>query len=71
MQSIHSHLEAMLDGPCAKNEEETSEVKLSWFPSHVLKQVCLFFQYKARYIDSAAEIPGRQFNSIKIILVII
>ena len=34
----------MLNGPSAFSEKETNEVKLSWFPSHVLSKVCMFFQ---------------------------
>ena len=44
----------MLNGPSAFSEEETNEMKLSGFPSHVLRKVCLYFQYRARYTDREA-----------------
>ena len=52
-------MQAMLSGPSAFSEKETNEMRLSWCPSHVLRKVCLYFQYRARYTDSAsaAEIP--------------
>jgi hypothetical protein len=47
----------MLSGPGQYAENETNEVNFREIPSHVLQKVCHYFAYKAKYTNSAAEIP--------------
>ena len=60
----------MLSGPGSFQENETNTIKFQEIPSHVLNkgslffllliyllEVCHYFTYKARYTNSAMEIP--------------
>ncbi|CBY35606.1 unnamed protein product [Oikopleura dioica] len=47
----------MLSGPGSFQENETNTIKFQEIPSHVLNKVCHYFTYKARYTNSAMEIP--------------
>ncbi|XP_017754035.1 PREDICTED: transcription elongation factor B polypeptide 1-like [Eufriesea mexicana] len=38
-------------------ENEANEVNFREIPSHVLQKVCMYFNYKVRYIDSSTEVP--------------
>ncbi|CAJ0954231.1 unnamed protein product, partial [Mesorhabditis belari] len=57
---ISGTIKAMLSGPGAFQENEANEVNFREIPSHVLLKVCHYFAYKAKYTNSAAEIP--EFN---------
>ncbi|KAI6205632.1 Elongin-C [Aphelenchoides besseyi] len=50
-------IKAMLSGPGQYTENESNEVTFREIPSHVLRKVCHYFQYKVRYTNSATEIP--------------
>uniref|UniRef100_A0A0K0EJY0 Elongin-C n=1 Tax=Strongyloides stercoralis TaxID=6248 RepID=A0A0K0EJY0_STRER len=50
-------IKAMLSGPGTYNENECNVVHFKELPSHVLQKVCYYFLYKARYTNSASEIP--------------
>uniref|UniRef100_A0A914HA78 Elongin-C n=1 Tax=Globodera rostochiensis TaxID=31243 RepID=A0A914HA78_GLORO len=54
---ISKTIRAMLSGPGQYAENETNEVHFREIPSHVLQKVCHYFAYKARYTNSATEIP--------------
>ncbi|NXY03400.1 ELOC protein, partial [Pteruthius melanotis] len=49
----------LLSGPgrYRRLKNETNEVNFSFFPSHVLSKVCMYFTYKVRYTNSSTEIP--------------
>ena len=53
----------MLNGPSAFSEKETNEVKLSWFPSHVLSKVCMFFQGWVNQLRLSCLKPDLRFIS--------
>ena len=57
---ISNTIRAMLSGPGQYSENETNEVNFREIPSHVLRKVCHYFAYKARYTNSATEIPEFQ-----------
>merc|ERR1712131_256790 len=50
-------IKAMLSGPGVFHEQETNEIHFQEIPSHVLSKVCGYFVYKARYTNSAMELP--------------
>uniref|UniRef100_A0A0N5A5L2 Elongin-C n=1 Tax=Parastrongyloides trichosuri TaxID=131310 RepID=A0A0N5A5L2_PARTI len=50
-------IKAMLSGPGSYSENECNVVHFKELPSHVLQKVCYYFLYKARYTNSASEIP--------------
>ncbi|XP_060838511.1 elongin-C-like [Rhopalosiphum padi] len=54
---ISGTIKAMLSGPGQFSESETNEIHFRELPSHVLLNVCKYFAYKARYINSLEEIP--------------
>ena len=47
----------MLSGPGQFHESETNEVKFKEIPSHIMLHLCLYFNYKMKYVNGSTEVP--------------
>ncbi|CAJ0952694.1 unnamed protein product, partial [Mesorhabditis belari] len=62
MALVSSTIRAMLSGPGTFKEREENTIVFREVPSHVMQEVCRYFDYKHAYNQSVSEIPEFQIK---------